>query len=117
MIEDIQKVQAEIEGDYIAMQPAVEKTALELQKTNPELMTKYLTDYCVSHAESMVDKWRVLGEYLLMEYNDGYVKDSTGEPQNAGYPESWLRAVLRENPEQYKLPVLDTAKAESKLVD
>lgn len=117
MIEDIQKVQSEIEGEYIALQPAVEKTAMELYQTDPALMTKYLTDYCVSHAESMVDKWRALGEHLLTKYNDGYVKDSIGEPQNAGYPESWLRAVLRENPEQYRLPVLDTAKAESRLVD
>lgn len=117
MIEDIQKVQSEIEGEYMALQPAVENTALELYKSNPDLMTKYLTDYCVTHAEMLVDKWRALGEHLITKYNDGYVKDSTGHPQDRGYPESWLRAVLRENPDKFRLPETDTTKAESRLVD
>jgi len=117
MIEDIQKVQSEIEGGYIALQPAVEKTALELYNSDPALMTKYLTDYSVTHAELMVDKWRALGEHLVTKYNDGYVKDSTGRPQDRGYPESWLRTVLQSKPDQFKLPLADTTKPESRLVD
>jgi dipeptidase len=117
MIKDIQKVQSELEGNAVTLQPIIERTALELNKTNPEIMTKYLTDYCVTHAEMVVDRWRRLGEDLMVKYNDGYVKDSTGRPQDVGYPEGWLRKVVRSRPEQFKLPVKEEATPESELID
>ncbi len=117
MIEDIQKVQSELEGYFLALQPAVEKTALELYKTDQALMTRYLTDYTVTHGEMVVDRWRELGEFLLVKYNDGYVKNSEGKPEDKGYPESWLRKVLKNRPEQFKLPVKEDTIPESKLVD
>ncbi|MCK4547083.1 MAG: C69 family dipeptidase [Candidatus Eisenbacteria sp.] len=103
MIEDVRKVQGELEGKAIALQPAVEKTAKELARSDPELMTRYLTDYCVSHAERVVDRWRDLGEFLLTKYNDGYVKDENGRPQEVGYPELWLRDVIRLRPDRFRL--------------
>lgn len=103
MKEDIQKVQAELEGTLFALQPEVEKTAIELYKKDPDLMTTYLTDYSVSHAERVVDRWRDLGENLIRKYNDGYVQDENGRPQEVGYPEPWLRDVLHSRPEQFKI--------------
>jgi len=67
-------------------------------------MVRYLTDYSIRHAETVVDRWRELGEHLLTKYNDGYVKDDGGRPQERGYPESWLRKVLELRPDQFKLP-------------
>lgn len=104
MIEDIKAVQADLEGYSLALQPAIENTALELAKTNPELMTRFLTDYSVRQGEMVVDRWRELGEFLLCKYNDGYIKDEDGRPQEVGYPEGWLRDVLKLRPEQFKLP-------------
>jgi len=104
MIQDIQAVQAELEGGFLDLQPAVEKTAVELAATDPGLMARYLTDYSVQHAEAVVDRWRDLGEYLLTTYNDGYVKDEKGRVQEKGYPDAWLRAVLEANPDKYRLP-------------
>ncbi len=95
MIQDIQKVQADLEGNLIALQPAVDKTALSLYKTDPALMRRYLTDYCVSHGEMVVRRWKELGEYLVCKYNDGFVKDENGRPRSVGYPEPWLRKVLQ----------------------
>lgn len=117
MIKDIQAVQADLEGTFIALQLAVEKTAVELAKSDPELAIRYLTDYSVMHAEMVVTKWRELGEHLMTKYNDGYVKDSTGRPQAEGYPESWLREVLRARPDQFLLPAKEADVPESKLVD
>ena len=117
MCPDIQAVQRELEGQLLALQPAVEKTALELAKTDPELMTRYLTDYSVSHAELVVKRWRELGEYLIQKYNDGYVQDENGRPQEQGYSETWLRKVLRERPEQFRLKIKPADVPESKLVD
>ena len=107
MIHDIQAVQSDLEGTFLALQPSVERTAIGLAESNPELMTRYLTDYSVSHGEMVVRRWRELGEHLLTKYNDGYVKDEKGIPQEKGYPESWLEKVLRSRPDQFRLPVKD----------
>jgi dipeptidase len=104
MKEDIQKVQQELEGRFLALQPTVEKTAVELAASNPEQLTEYLTDYSVVHAEDAVRRWKELGEFLICKYNDGFIKDENGRPQPSGYPESWLREVITRRPEQFKLP-------------
>jgi dipeptidase len=107
MIEDVRAVQNALEGDLLALQPAVEATAVALHESDPDLMARYLDDYAVQQAETVVRRWRELGEHLLTKYNDGYVKDADGRPQETGYPESWLRAVLRERPDQFRLPDQD----------
>jgi dipeptidase len=88
-----------------------------LAKSDPELMTRYLTDYSVTHGEMVVSRWKELGEYLLTKYNDGYVKDENGEPQEEGYPEGWLEQVVKSRPEQFRLKPKAAAVPESKLVD
>ncbi len=104
MKEDIQQVQRELEGNFLTLQPTIEKTALALAESDPEQMTKYLTDYSVTHAENAVRRWKELGEFLICKYNDGYVKDEDGRPRARGYPESWLRKGIEARPEQFRLP-------------
>ena len=117
MIVDIQAVQSDLEGTFLALQPAVERTAIELTQSDPELMRRYLTDYSVSHGELVVRRWRQLGEHLLTKYNDGYVKDEKGRPGEDGYVESWLQTVLKSRPEQFRVRSKDADVPESKLVD
>ncbi|MDD4052461.1 MAG: C69 family dipeptidase, partial [candidate division Zixibacteria bacterium] len=117
MIEDIKAVQKEIEGQYLTQQLAVERTALNLAATDPQVMMTYLTDYSVSHAERMVARWKELGEFLLTKYNDGYIKNEKGRPEEKGYPESWLRRVMQERPQQFRLPEKQADVPESKLID
>ncbi len=117
MMPEILEVQSEIEGNFIKLQPAVEQTAIGLYSSDPELMTRFLTDYSVMHAERVVTRWRELGEYLMTKYNDGYVKDEDGRPQEKGYPESWLREVLKSRPDQFRLPQKKEAVPESELID
>ncbi len=104
MVKDIQKVQTALEGNSLALQPVIEKTALEMLKSDPELTAKFLTDYSVSRGELVVKRWIELGEYLLTKYNDGYVKDKMGRPRGVGYPSEWLKKVIKSKPEQFKLP-------------
>ena len=104
MVKDIQKVQAALEGRFLALQPTIEKAALELYKTDAKLLVQYLTNYSVSQGEEVVKRWIELGEYLLTKYNDGYVKDERGRPRGLGYPSEWLKEVLKSKPEQFKLP-------------
>jgi len=104
MVKDIQKVQAALEGQFLSLQPVVEKTALELLDKDLELLVQYLTNYSVSQGEQVVKRWIELGEYLMTKYNDGYVKDEKGRPRGVGYPSEWLEEVLKSKPKQFKLP-------------
>lgn len=115
MIEDIQTVQQRIETDLIALQPVVEKTALDLHQTDPELMTTYLTSYSVNHAEDVVKKWRALAEHLITKYNDGYVQEKPGDPKEKGYPEKWLRDVLKCRPDAFELRKWEKEESETEL--
>ena len=105
MVKDIQAVQQELENDFFAMQPAVEKAALDLYKQSPELAVKYLTDYSVSQGNKTVKRWKELAENLIVKYNDGYVKDKDGKIQSVGYPQEWLRDVIKLRGDHFKLPV------------
>ncbi len=101
---DIIAVQKEFETKFLELQGPVEKTAVELFETNPELAQRYLTDYSVSQAESVATRWKKLATDIFTKYNDGYVRSEDGKYPNVGYPEGWLRRVLKERPEQFKLP-------------
>jgi hypothetical protein len=104
MIPEIRACQKDIESNFLGLQPAVEKTAVELLKTSPNLAVRYLTDYSAMHGEQTVGRGRELAEHLITKYNDGYVRDIHGKYPEVGYPEAWLRRVLRERPEQFKVP-------------
>ncbi len=117
MIQDIQAIQKELEGNVIFLQPAIEKTAMETYKTNPIAAQKYLTEYCVSNAETVVGRWRQLGEYLIVKYNDGYILKEDGSAEGTGYPETWLKTVVEQNPDKYILPQAADSTTESKLTD
>lgn len=109
MVPEIQAAQKDIESDLLALQPAVEKTALELAGSNPRLAARYLTDYSVMHAESTVERWRALTGHLITKYNDGYIRSDKGEYPDVGYPEAWLRRVIQERPHQFRLPAAQPA--------
>jgi len=115
MIQDIQAVQKKLEDQFIALQPVIEKTALDLYKNQPDLLDDYLTNYSVSQGEMVVKKWIELGEFLLTKYNDGYVKDENGRPRGEGYPSDWLREVLKSKPDQFKLPTWGDNKKDGRL--
>jgi len=104
MVQDIQAVQRDLEGTCLALAPAIEKTAVALVETDPDLARRFLTDYSVRQGEITVDRWRELGERLMVKYNDGYVKDDSGRPQETGYPDRWLREVRGADPDRYRLP-------------
>jgi len=109
IVPEIQAVQKEIESNLLALQPVVEKTAVELAQSNPDLMRRYLTDYCVMHGEQTVSRWRTMTEDLITKYNDGYVRSPEGKYPDVGYPEAWLRRVIKERPDQYRMPATQPA--------
>jgi len=73
MIKDVQKVQRELEAKFLADQPEIEKAALALYNQAPQLARDYLTEYSVNLGNSVVKRWKKLGEFLLYKYLDGNV--------------------------------------------
>jgi hypothetical protein len=90
----------------------VEKVAAELWTTDPALARRFLTDYSVSRGEEVVRRWRELAETLFTRHNDGYVAEEGQNPER-GYPESWLREVVRRQGERHRL--VQPEKAETDL--
>ncbi|MEA4884501.1 MAG: C69 family dipeptidase [Clostridia bacterium] len=70
MIKDLVAVRDPFEAEQFALQPAIEKTAAELYKTNPELAVSFLTQYTNSRCEKAVDLYWRTAEQLITKYDD-----------------------------------------------
>lgn len=115
MIKDVQRVQRELEGRFLANQPRVDEAALALHKQSPRLAIDYLTDYSVACGDETVARWRKLGEFLLYKYLDGNVKDELGNVTHPGYPESWYRRVAEATGEHLVMRELPKPEAPEQL--
>ena len=103
MIVDVQKVQREFEGRFVADQPAVDRMALDLHKQNPELARDYLTAYAARQTEQLMTRWKKLGEFLVWKYLDGNVRNEKGEVTHPKAPEAWLRRIVKDHGEVIKV--------------
>jgi dipeptidase len=104
VIGDIQKVQKEIEDRAFTMVPAIDKAALELHATGQDLLNDYLTDFSVNNAEFTTQRWRELGHYLFVKYNDRYKRPEMkidSWPEGIGYPDDFNRRAVEERPGYY----------------
>lgn len=105
---DVRKLQDELEGKFTAYQTAVDAGALSLYQTDPELARSFLTDYSCNIADQTVARWKELGEFLLVKFLDGNVKQTDNEeflrnpwgypqpPRFPGYPDSWKKRVVED---------------------
>ncbi|ABS27625.1 dipeptidase [Anaeromyxobacter sp. Fw109-5] len=103
MIQDVQKVQRELESGFLSRQEDVEKAALALHKTSPGLARDYLTQYSVEQGDRTTARWRRLGETLIVKYLDGNVRDEHGKVKHPDYPEGWRRRIAQDRGEQIKV--------------
>lgn len=101
MIQDIQKVQNELENQMIAEQ---EQIFQRIINKNLEDKSKVLQDYVDSRAEMILNKWNELGFHLIAKYNDGYIKPDSGGMLSPGYPESWRKGIIEQDPEKHLIP-------------
>ncbi len=104
MIKDIQVVQRELEGKFLAAQPEIETAALALYKQAPQLAIDYLTGYSKKVATETLERWRKLGEFLVWKYNDGNVRNELGKVTHPGYPESWYKQLVKETGSKFLVP-------------
>lgn len=115
MIQDIRKVQEELEDGYEQTLPAIEGAAVALHAEDPLRAVEFLTWYSVSTAKEATARWKELGEYLLVKYIDGNVKKENGGgfvrnpygravyPEFPGYDETYYRNIVRSAGERLKV--------------
>ena len=112
---DLQNQQSILENKFFEFQPVIDESAVKLYNEDPERAKEYLTDYCVSNANYVVDYWKEFGEWLFVKYLDGNVKqEENGEflrnpwgypksPKFPGYPDSWKENLIEETGDQFQI--------------
>jgi dipeptidase len=103
MIVDVQKVQREFEGRFLAEQAEVDRKALELNKQNPDLAKDFLTQNAAKNTDLLMARWKKLGEFLIWKYLDGNVRNEKGEVTHPNAPEDWLRCIVKDHGDVIKV--------------
>lgn len=111
MYPDMKKVQQEIEQKFLDNQERIEKDAF----ISSIPTDKFLTRYSNEQAQYAFNRWKQLGEFLMIKYMDGVVrKEKNGEfirneygkptsPDRVGYPEDYYRRIVKETGDKYKV--------------
>jgi dipeptidase len=100
---DVQAAQAKREGELLKMQPVIEEAAAKLGSTDPALMREFLTNYSVSTGEAVFRNWQEVAGSIITKHVDGYVKNPQGRGRGAGYSPDWLKRVVTDRPNQFKV--------------
>ena len=95
-IEDVKAARKTWEDGALDRVPEIDARAAELYKKNPKEAVRFLTDFSLSNATSVVGAWWKLGDDLWVKYNHlglyNAEKRSSGRIPTAN-PEWWNRAV------------------------
>lgn len=114
MIEDIKKVQTELEDQMNAYVAGVDAAALAMYEKNPQAARKFLTDFSINQTQNVVARWKKLGEFLTVKYLDGNLHpEKDGEflrnphsnpasPKFPGYSEKYYRSIVNETGDRLK---------------
>jgi hypothetical protein len=108
-INDVKSAQSELEGTFISRQETIEKTALALLKNSRGEAVDYLSNYSNEMADLTFKRWKKLGEFLLVKYMDGVVKDENFKPINVGYPDEFKKRIVQEAGDYLKVKKLPGA--------
>ncbi len=103
MIVDVQKVQRELEGKFLAEQDEIDAAAKKLFEQSPGLAKDYLTHYSAKQSELTMARWKKLGETLIWKYLDGNPKNEKGEVTHPKYPQDWYERIAKERGEILKV--------------
>lgn len=115
MITDIRKVQIELEDKFELYGPIIDEAAAKLYKANPEYAKAFLTDYSHEQSRQTVEKWKKLGEFLMVKYLDGnlhpekngvFLRNEHGNPAHAefpGYSQDYYKRIVEETKDRLKV--------------
>lgn len=103
MIDDVLKVQHELEGKFLARQREIEDKALALSQISKRDAIEFLNIYSNEMADLTIKRWKKLGEHLIRKYIDGVVKDEFNRPVNVGYPEDFRRSLVESEGDKIRM--------------
>jgi len=116
MMEDVRKVQSELEDKFITEVAAIDAAAQVLNETNPELAREFVTNYSNNMGDYTVKRYKELGQFLLVKYIDGNIKKEENgvflrskegyplSPDQPGYSEQWKEIVVKDAGKNLKMP-------------
>lgn len=116
MFGSLKSVRDSLETSYFSAQAEIERKAMVLYDENPSLAIDFLTDYSIDKAQQMIDRWRQLGTYLIVKYNDmaikpdedgRFIRTETGlgaTVERPGFPENVAREIVKCSGDRYAVP-------------
>ncbi len=115
MMKDIVKVQRELEEKFTAEVPSIDEAAMALFEVNPDMAREFITNYSVNMGNYTVQRYKDLGQFLLVKYIDGNIKkEENGKflrspegyplyPDQPGYPEQWKKMVVKDTGKKLRM--------------
>lgn len=115
VIDDIIKVQNELENTYQKEVETIDKEALRLYDINPEEARVLLTKYSCNAGKNTVERWKELDNFLLVKYLDSNIKQEQDgnfirnpwgypvSPKQNGYSDSWKKKVIEDTGDRFLL--------------
>jgi hypothetical protein len=95
---------------------AIDAAAAVLYETNPEMAREFITNYSVSMGNYTVQRYKALGQFLLVKYIDGNIKKEANGvflrtpegypvgPDQPGYSEQWKEMVVKDTGKKLRMP-------------
>ena len=112
----VKAARAELESKYASQQAEIEAQAKTLLSQDPARAKAYLTDYSAQCAKQMMNRWKQLGEYLIVKFNDQSIKpekdgkyemtpDGLGKAvERPGFNENYREVITKETGDKYLIP-------------
>lgn len=112
----VKAAREELESKYTSQQAEIEAQAKTLLSQDPARAKAYLTDYSAQCAKQMMNRWKQLGEYLIVKFNDQAIKpekdgkyemtpDGLGKAvERPGFNENYREVITKETGDKYLIP-------------
>ena len=108
MIKDVQKVQSELETNFIQLVKEQSGVLADQYVANHEKGIEALNKFSSNQASIMFNRWKSLSQYLLVKYMDGNIKKEKGgrflnngndehipaSPDQPRYPDWFYKAII-----------------------
>ena len=112
----VKAAREELESKYASQQAEIEAQAKALLSQDPARAKAYLTDYSAQCAKQMMNRWKQLGEYLIVKFNDQSIKpekdgkyemtpDGLGKAvERPGFNKNYREVITKETGDKYLIP-------------
>jgi dipeptidase len=116
MMEDVREVQSELEEKFITEVPTIDAATTALYEVNPDLAREFITNYSGNMGDYTVQRYKELGQFLLVKYIDGNIKKEENgvflrspegyplSPDQPGYSEQWKEIVVKDAGKNLRMP-------------